>query len=132
MARAWAGTGTIAPVDRSLLRSWESFAALCVGFYATGGEADRVVAGGWFAALSRLSSAELNVCGLTPAATTASASDLARLIGPDQPGIVFTSQHAAPAARRLLVDAGFTTGEISEPLMRCGARPEVRDRKSVV
>jgi GNAT superfamily N-acetyltransferase len=112
-------------MDQALLRSWESFASLCIDFYSAGVESERVLSDAWFAALSRTSSAELNVCGLSPKASDESASDLALVLGSDQPGIVFTSEHLLPASRRVLTDAGFTTGEISEPLMRCGQRPEV-------
>lgn len=108
----------------ALQKSWESFAPLCVDFYAAGVEAERVLSDGWFAALSRMSSAELNVCGLSPSASDKSASDLAQAIGTDQPGIVFTSEHVTPASRHVLTDAGFATGETSEPLMRCEYRPE--------
>jgi len=112
-------------MDPALQKSWESFASLCLDFYAAGDEAERVLSDGWFAALSRMSSAELNVCGLSPRASNNSASDLAQVLGTDQPGIVFTSEHLLPASRRVLTDAGFITGEISEPLMRCGYPPEV-------
>jgi GNAT superfamily N-acetyltransferase len=112
-------------MDPDLPMSWASFASLCVDFYAAGLEAERVLSNGWFAALSRTSSAELNVCGLSPKASDKSASDLAQALGADQPGIVFTSEHVLAASRHVLTDAGFTTGEISEPLMRCGHPPEV-------
>jgi GNAT superfamily N-acetyltransferase len=112
-------------MDPALQKSWASFASLCVGFYASGIGAERVLSTGWFAALSRLSSAELNVCGLSPTTSVTSASDLAQVLGIDQPGIVFTSEHVLAASRRVLTDAGFSTGEISEPLMRCRHPPEV-------
>jgi len=112
-------------MDPALESSWESFASLCVDFYAAGVEAERVLSTDWFAAMSRTSSAELNVCGLSPEASDTSASDLARVLGADQPSIVFTSEHVLPASRRVLSDVGFITGDISEPLMRCRDRPEV-------
>ena len=122
-------SGTIVHVDPALQKSWESFASLCVDFYAAGVEAERVLSDGWFAALSRMSSAELNVCGLSSRASNKSASDLTQVMGTEQPGIVFTSEHLTPASRRVLTDAGFVTGETSEPLMRCRYRPEARPSK---
>jgi len=117
--------GTIAHMDPTLAQAWESFGALCAGFYAAGAEAERRLADEWFGALSRTSSAELNVGGLNPRASGEAASDLVQFLGPGQPGIVFTSEHLPPAPRRVLAEAGFAAGETSEPLMRCRDRPEV-------
>ena len=116
-------------VDPALQKSWESFASLCVDFYAAGVESERVLSDGWFAALSRMSSAELNVCGLSPRASDKSASDLTQVMGTELPGIIFTSEHLTPASRDVLTDAGFVTGGTSEPLMRCGYRPNARATK---
>jgi hypothetical protein len=115
---------TIYPMDSSLGQSWDSFAALCSNFYAGGGGAQRVLMPQWYAALSRLRSAELNVCGLKPCASAKSASDLVETLGPFQPAIVFTSAHLEQPPRIVLTDAGFTPGETPEPLMLCRDRPE--------
>ena len=112
-------------MDPTLPRLWESFATLCCGFYATGAEAERRLPDAWFAALSRTSSAELNVGGLNPRASRKAASELVQFLGPGQPGIVFTSEHLPPAPSQVLVAAGFEAGDISEPLMRSLLRPDV-------
>jgi len=112
-------------MDPTLAQAWESFGALCAGFYAAGAEAERRLVDEWFGALSRTSSAELNVGGLNPRASGEAASDLVQFLGPGQPGIVFTSEHLAPAPRRVLAEAGFAAGQTSEPLMRCRDRPAV-------
>jgi hypothetical protein len=112
-------------MDPALLESWESFAELCVGFYASATDSERLLSDGCFAALSRTTSAEMNVCGLGPTASVSTATDVVRVLGPDQPGIVFASEHLLPAARRVLTDSGFTTVDTPEPLMRCTERPGV-------
>jgi GNAT superfamily N-acetyltransferase len=104
---------------------WSAYARVGRSVYA-GGEAGEAHGGdGWFALLSREANCELNVCGLTPAATPASAAALLAAIGDDElPAIVSVASSAAPSITRLLDAAGFVPGPLAEPLMWCTAPPE--------
>ena len=111
-------------MSEDIRRAWSTLGTLSARFYASGATAEAVVADSWFAALSRTKSAELNVCGLAPGATTTTTTELIRILGPDQPGIVFTSEHVSQGCRDLLESAQFEVTEVAEPLMRC-VRPPV-------
>ena len=77
---------------------------------------------GWFAALSGQDHGELNVCGLGPQATAASARELVAVLG-ELPAVVFTSEHAGGDVRGVLVAEGFNVASAREPLMWCVERP---------
>jgi ribosomal protein S18 acetylase RimI-like enzyme len=101
---------------------WGDVAHLTSRFYAV---PDGVRAGaGWFASLSLLPTTELNVCGLDPTADDASGVQLAALLGPDQPALVFTSRAASDQARQVLMDAGFDVAPVLEPVMCCRIAPQ--------
>ena len=78
---------------------------------------------GWFAAVSHAPSAELNLCGLDPRATAAGAAELVAALGPDLPAVVFTSAAVPGGSTGRLLDAGFETASVPEPLMRCDRPP---------
>ena len=102
---------------------WDAFVGLALAFYASGPGGGAFGAPGWFAALSHERSGELNVCGLTPTATDASAEELLDAIGPDLPAIVFVSSFSDPAAGAFLEQNGFDAVTVTEPLMRLGLSP---------
>ena len=99
---------------------WSTFAQLEMRYYAAA-EPDRARHGdGWFAALSGVRHGELNVCGLAPGATTASADALMAALG-DLPALVFTSEQVGADVRGRLVTGGFDAAPVREPLMHsCG------------
>ena len=78
---------------------------------------------GWFATLSHAPSAELNLCGLDPRATAEGAAELVAALGPELPAVVFTSSAVPAEVRGVLLDAGFETASVPEPLMRCDRPP---------
>ena len=101
---------------------WNEFADMEMRFYSAG-QPDRERHGdGWFAALSGVRNGELNVCGLTPGATRASAAALVAALG-DLPALVFTSQLVGNEVRALLVAEGFEIASTREPLMRTAVAP---------
>ena len=101
---------------------WNIFAELELRFYAAA-EPDRARHGeGWFAALSGVRHGELNVCGLAPGATTASAEALLAALG-DLPALVFTSEQVGDDVRSHLVTGGFEAVPTREPLMRARSAP---------
>lgn len=101
---------------------WNTFAELELRFYAAA-EPDRARHGdGWFAALSGVRHGELNVCGLAPGATTASADALLAALG-DLPALVFTSELVGDDVRAQLVTGGFEAVPTREPLMHTGVPP---------
>lgn len=104
-------------------QTWATFAALAAQFYASGAPADSVVADAWFAALSRTSSAELNVCGLGPGTNLSGTAKLLRTLGDDQAAIVFTSEDLPEGCCDLLTGRGFLLADVPEPLMRCAQPP---------
>jgi hypothetical protein len=81
---------------------------------------------GWFAALSGQDHGELNICGLAPDATPASARALTDVLG-GLPAVVFSSEHADDEARAVLVANGFAVATVPEPLMWCAERPAAAD-----
>lgn len=97
--------------------AWDTFGSLCQTFYASGEGARTAARDGWFAALSRTASAELNVCGLSDDVAVAPLLDV---LGGTQPALVFTSETAVEG-REVLASAGFEVADVAEPLMRCGA-----------
>ena len=103
---------------------WNAFADLAQPFYTSGPEGEALNGPGWFAALSHEQSGELNVCGLSPYASDASAKALLDAIGSDLPALVFVSSYADPGAGVLLELQGFDTVLVSEPLMRLSRCPE--------
>ena len=103
---------------------WAIFAEMELALRAPGNPAGTHRGAGWFAALSGQDHAELNVCGLAPDATVASAEELLDVVG-SLPCVVFTSEHADRAARAVLVAAGFEVATVPEPLMWCAERPIV-------
>ena len=101
---------------------WNIFAELELRFYAAA-EPDHARHGdGWFAALSGVRHGELNVCGLAPGATTASAEALLAALG-DLPALVFTSEQVGDDVRSHLVTGGFEAVPTREPLMRARSAP---------
>ena len=76
----------------------------------------------WFAALSGVRHGELNVCGLAPGATRASAAALLAALG-DLPALVFTSELIGDDVRALMVIGGFEVAPTREPLMRTTSPP---------
>jgi N-acetylglutamate synthase-like GNAT family acetyltransferase len=107
---------------------WGAYARLGRAVYA-GGEAGEAHGGdGWFALLSREANCELNVCGLTPAATADSARALLAAIGDDAlPAIVSVASTAGAAVTDVLDAAGFVAGRLVEPLMWCPKPPAPGD-----
>ncbi|MBI4940444.1 MAG: GNAT family N-acetyltransferase [Actinobacteria bacterium] len=105
---------------------WDALAATSAVYY--GGVGGGVSARGerWFAAVSGLDHCELNVCGLLPGADADDVHAVLRHLPGDLPGIVFVSEHAAPAARTLLVHHGFDLGVEVEPLMVLPRPPQPR------
>lgn len=103
---------------------WAAFARLGRAVFA-GGEAGEGHGGeGWFALLSREAHCELNVCGLTSAATAASAAELLAAIADDALPVIVAVASSAPASIiDLLSAAGFAAGPLAEPLMWCTAPP---------
>jgi GNAT superfamily N-acetyltransferase len=78
----------------------------------------------WFALLSGEEEAELNVCGLLPGATAASAAELTSLIDAvSLPAIIFVSEFADRATGDHLAAEGYETAEVEEPLMRSNRPP---------
>jgi hypothetical protein len=77
---------------------------------------------GWFAALSGVRNGELNVCGLAPSATRASAAALLAVLG-DLPALVFTSELLGDDVPAPLVADGFEIVPTREPLMRTRVAP---------
>lgn len=103
--------------------TWEAYATLST-LVSGAGRPDGVHRGeGWFAALSHAPSAELNLCGLDPRATAAGVAELVAALGPDLPAVVFTSAAVPGDVRGVLLDAGFETASVPEPLMRCDRPP---------
>lgn len=111
------------PSDDVIL-AWDAFVGLALPFYTSGAGGKALEETGWFAALSLEQSGELNVCGLTPPATDASAKALLDAIGSDLPVIVFVSSYSDPGAGAFLDLNGFAAGSVSEPLMRLSRCPE--------
>jgi GNAT superfamily N-acetyltransferase len=114
----------VRPASDELTLVWDAFVGLASSFYTPGLGGEALGAPGWFAALSHEQSGELNVCGLTPPATDASAKALLDAIGPDLPAIVFVSSYADPAAGAVLEQNGFAAASVSEPLMRSSSPPQ--------
>ncbi len=101
---------------------WNVFAELEMRFYAAA-QPDRARHGdGRFAALSGVRNGELNVCGLAPTATRASAEALLAVLG-DLPALVFTSELVGHDVRAPLVADGFEIVATREPLMRTRVAP---------
>jgi GNAT superfamily N-acetyltransferase len=105
---------------------WNSFGELALGFYGTGASAQAVRGDGWYAALSRTSSAELNVCCVLPGAEDV--RGLIALLGASQAALVFTPE-PAHAARGAMTAAGFEVTAVAEPLMRCVTPPPTYDSR---
>jgi len=107
------------------MRAWQGLAALEAVVHGTGEGARAESGAGWFAAISGVANAELNVGCATPQATAASAGEIARALG-DLPAIVFTDSQAV-AFRAELAAFGFEVADTVEPLMACDRAPaEVR------
>jgi GNAT superfamily N-acetyltransferase len=102
---------------------WAVFADWVLAFYASANPAGRCSGRGWFAAVSGVEHADLNVCGLSPRAGPSAATALAGALA-ELPSIVFTSQWLDDATRLPLIDAGFRPSLLPEPLMRCSRRPD--------
>ncbi len=58
-----------------------------------------------------------------PRATAAGAAELVAALGPELPAVVFTSSAVPAEVRGVLLDAGFETASVPEPLMRCDQPP---------
>jgi GNAT superfamily N-acetyltransferase len=101
---------------------WRDASELTGRFYAS--PDGHRVGKGWFASMSWLPTTELNVCGLDPKADRNSAMELASVLGPEQPALVFTSVTASDEARQALVEVGFDVAPILEPVMQTRTRPE--------
>ena len=106
-----------------LMRVWQAYYNDAHPFFAAGPAGETLVGPGWFAALSHEQSGELNVCGLTPEATVASARALASSIEADLPLIIFVSEQADPEAGAFLETNGFGTVTVTEPLMHTTRPP---------
>jgi GNAT superfamily N-acetyltransferase len=109
-----------------MISPWDVFAEMELALRAPGDPTGARRGARWFAALSGQDHAELNVCGLAPDASVASAEELLDVVG-SLPCVIFTSEHADPAARAVLVATGFDVATVREPLMWCAARPTVVD-----
>jgi Acetyltransferase (GNAT) domain len=101
---------------------WNVFAELEMRFYAAAQLGRARHGDGWFAALSGVRNGELNVCGLAPSATRASAAALLAVLG-DLPALVFTSELVGDDVRARLVARGFEIATTPEPLMHTRFAP---------
>jgi hypothetical protein len=111
-------------VTRTAEDVWAAYARLGRAVYAAGEGAEAHRGDGWFALLSREANCELNVCGLTPAATPASAAALLEALADDAlPAIVSVASDAPADVTAQLDAAGFVAGAHVEPLMWCDAPP---------
>ena len=110
------------PTDE-LMRIWGAYCNLASPFFAAGPAGETLSGRGWFAALSHEPHGELNVCGLTPEATAASARALVSSLDVDLPVIIFVSSCADPEAGAFLATRGFETVTVTEPLMHTTRPP---------
>ena len=105
-------------------RVWDAYQAVGSVFFGAGERASVHRRSTWFALLSGEEEAELNVCGLLPGATAASAAELTSAIDAvGVPAIVFVSEFADPTAGDHLAAEGYETAEVEEPLMRSDRPP---------
>ena len=105
-------------------RVWDAYQAVGSRLYGAGLRASIHRRSTWFALLSGEQEGELNVCGLLPGATSASAAELTSAIdGLGVPAIIFVSEFAEPAAGDHLAAEGYETAEVEEPLMRSDRPP---------
>jgi GNAT superfamily N-acetyltransferase len=111
-----------APISDQCRQDWNVFAELETRFYTAARPELAQRGEGWFGAISGVRHGELNVCGLTPGATRASASALLGALG-DLPAVVFTSELVGDEVREQLVAEGFEVAATPEPLMRAQAAP---------